>query len=225
MEETHHIELGGSPDPNLISETSKEIASAEELLALLNDRCDEVTDTEIDLSCSESYDKFAVIESISLLSKNEIIDEDFLVTHGITKDIDQEALGKIPEQDLKQVFGSIVAGYRQSMFNLVDGIVAKTSNIESNLLPKAFVPRNNSHEVVEDIISGELNPVLNKGDFTRAEMEVELDDVKYEVHQRWSSVFEGKKDKMLAKQYLSGKIQKSEFMEKLKQLPEVKFKF
>lgn len=205
-----------------IVQIATEIAAAQDFVGLLRDRSEEVTSTELDLSCVKPYDLYDTAQIIyTLHSRTEL---DLGMTLDRNEDLAVIQIQELPKQQLKDYFTAITLGYRQAALNILLGIGVHYKKAEG-ILPDFGPSRNIPHQIAEDIMAEETVPVISHNAFIKSRFESDMQEVRLSTHGAWSEMFEKRDDKTLALRYLERKINPKQLVTSVSQMREPSFDF
>lgn len=205
-----------------IATISHEIAAASGFVTNLKDRAEEVTDTDLDLSCLEPYDVYGVAQAIFSLHDKTGIDLPFDLgedeTTGVAK------IGTLPAHRIKEYFMAITNGYRQAALNILLGIGGHYKNAEG-LLPDIGPSRDTPHRLVEEVMEHKIDVILNPDAVVRSSFESDMQEIRLSTREAWSQMFDGKSDKKLPDDFFGGKIKEGNLREAFSKMKDPKFSF
>jgi len=212
----------GQDKNGLIVQIATEIASAQDFVGLLKDRSEEVTSTDLDLSCSKPYNFYDTQQVIHALHANTDLNLD--ITLDKSEDAGIIQLQDLPEQQLKDYFRAITLGYRRAVLNILLGIGIHYKKAEG-ILPDFGPSRNTPYQIAEDIMAGETVPVVSHNAFIKSGFESDMLEVMLGANEAWSEMFGARDHKTLATRYLKRKITEEQLVDTISGMKEPAFNF
>jgi hypothetical protein len=215
--------FSNQPDrSDLVHAFNTEAQSAREFVDLLKERAEEITETDIDLSCTTPYNSYQTMQAIAALHSTAGVDLGVeLPTDEILAVMQLEDL---PTKDLQRYFAAITLGYRQAALNILLGIGTHYKKAEG-ILPDFGPSRNNPPGLRGLIIEKMAIPVISNQAFQKTEMESDLQEIRVGTSEAWGEMFTGRNDKTLAARFLERKISENGLQKAVSQMNGPRFKF
>ncbi len=156
---------------DLVQAFRTEIDSSRKFIELLKDRAEEITGTDVDLSCAKPYNSYQTAQAVSALSPQSGIDL------GIKLDPDEDVaimqLGDLSAKELQRYFTAITLGYRQAALNILLGIGTHYKKAEG-ILPDFGPSRTNSRSFRDEMLERKAIPVISNKAWQKTECESDL---------------------------------------------------
>lgn len=173
---------------------TEEIRKVKGFISALRERSEEITDTNLDLSCKDPYTQHNAKEIIEqLFPKIELKTPDL-------KESEEKYSTKL-EEELRKV----TQAYRQMLLNTLVGIGNYYTN-SSLWISTIADKRNTPQELIDDWLCKEVNIIVDPQFFVRSYLDNLLADLLVEINDAWAPMYMVNNHKMLAKKYLKGEI-------------------